>query len=158
LGLVALAFVLVWFMDLRWEAARFQYAETFRWPMATWLGFLGVGLLAGLALGFALFLPPRLGRYRWGRVVVLGVVPSLLVVLGLALLPNLDQVFAPPHDDPIEGALTRLVDFFGGTFQALSAILVGVAVASGFAEPRPRRQRLPWPRAGQPPPAQPPAP
>jgi hypothetical protein len=134
--LVIAGFLLVWVMESRWHAAREQYARAFEWPMLEWLLLLGSGVLAGLAFGLACCLPTRFGGYRPGRVLAMGI-PSLgVLAVGIVFLADLSAVNDLPR--PLGEVVFRLVGAGGPFFQPVAAIVLGIALASGFAEPRPR--------------------
>lgn len=134
--LVVVGFLLVWLMEGRWQAAREQYAREFEWPMLQWLLLLGSGGLAGLAFGLACCLPTRFGGYRPGRVLAVGIPSLVIVALGIVFLADLGAVNELPR--PLGVVVFRLVGAGGPFFQPVAAILLGVALASGFAEPRTR--------------------
>jgi hypothetical protein len=133
--LALLGFALVWVMDDRWVAARREAAATFEWPTILWLELVGAGVLAGLAFGLAASIPSRFGGYRWGRVLALGVPAIVIVLLGMVSLATLTALNDLPG--PLRDAVSGLVGLYGPFLQPAAAIVVGIALASGLAEPRP---------------------
>jgi hypothetical protein len=124
---VVLALFLLWLMDRRLLAAREEFAATFEPPTGSWLLFVLLGVLAGVAFGLALTWPTRYGGYRLGRVAVVGALPLVTVVLGTVFVLDISGIPA---------FLLEFTFVYAGGFQSVAAVMLGAALGSGFAEPK----------------------
>ena len=91
------------------------------WPLTAYLAF---GLLAGFAMGMALVLPQRLEIRHPIRGLTLGFLP--LAITGL----NVTFAFAPTA---FPDAMAELIFMLTG-LRTFAMLLLGVAIASGFAD------------------------
>ena len=131
--LIIVGTAVMWFMAERIEAWARAVITSLDPVAATWLTVAALGVLAGLSFGLAVVLPPRVTGYRWVRAAVLGFLPLVAVVVGV-----FGQDPGRAQDLP---DVLRVLTPFGGTIasQVLAAaapVALGVALASGFAEPR----------------------
>jgi hypothetical protein len=106
-------------------------ATAFRFAIGPYFLVALTGTVAGLLFGLSLMWPTGWDGYRWERTLVVGVVPLALVVVYLVLYGSEAGFQALP--DPL---VRLLVSQFTQAGLLISAPLLGVAVAAGFAEPR----------------------
>jgi hypothetical protein len=129
----ALAIIALWLLhyafsrEIAWSAAHVGLM----WDMGPWIYWLGMSALGGLAFGLAGSMPWPLTpiRYRWSRLLLAAVaaVPIAWVtyVFGYLL----------PRDHEVGGWVAQTARWFGPDALFGLAVLVGVAVASGLAQP-----------------------
>lgn len=127
LVLVLLGLLLLWSAHGRYQDWRDDYASSFRSDVGLWVAYVAIVVLAGAALGLAVVLPARIGGYRWGLSLVLALPPLALLTLG-----SLWEVRAVR--EAIPGELLEVVA--GSVVLPVTAFMVGVAVAAGFADHR----------------------
>jgi hypothetical protein len=114
------AIALLWVAHRR-HTAFVQHVQTWFEPHAgIWATFLGALALAGVSAGFSARLPSR-GPYTWGRALLLGLPPFLLLA-PVALFSM--QVWTPPG---------WLYSFVGDSLvQSALGLLLGIAAVAGF--------------------------
>jgi|GEM_PF-5437553 hypothetical protein len=130
--LMGVALFFVWAADhvlFRMNIAR---ARTFITPVGSWLWWICLLAIAGIAFGLAAMLPEHL-RYHPVRALVLAIVPLLMLTdFTLSLGPSSLVRFGRDHLD----FLVKHEFFFNGQDSfAVSfalAVFLGVAIASGF--------------------------
>lgn len=129
LALVVGALALVWRAQHALEEWQRRAAIEFEFKMGLWFGWVIPAVLAGIVFGLAVWLPRGHSRYRWGRSILLGLPPLLLllhfyVIFGVTL----------PHNVDLPDLLERTTPFWNAGPQFALAALLGIAVTSGFAE------------------------
>ena len=111
----------------RWFASGAIATATFRFDNSRWLIFVGELVAAGLLFGLACWLPFTKVRF----------LPSRLLLAGLAFLPLAQWWWLfMQHHGRSGGWLGHWYWFDSTPIQFVSAVLVGVAIASGFRAQR----------------------
>jgi len=120
--LALLALWAIYLAERRWVTFANDMAGHFRYDFWLWLSWVGSAAAAGLLFGLAVWLPFARVRYLWSR----------LLFAALAALPVADFWFAWNYPRQVHGWLapTWLIRDTGPQFAL--AVLVGVAIASGF--------------------------
>jgi len=127
--LVVLGVVLLWGSNRALFRSQVRFASAQAPPSwSGWVLWLGLAVLAGVAVGLAAMLPDHFG-YRFGRAFVLGIVPLLL-------LAHLTFAVGPLIRFTAENAHWLVVTkgfFFDGLGIGYAlAVALGVAIAAGF--------------------------
>lgn len=121
--LALLALWAVYYADHRWGAFQQDYLTRYRMDVWLWLSWMGCSAAAGLLFGLAARLPFTRVRYLWSRL--------LLVALAAVPVAHFWLVFGGHLGNHVSGWLGT--DWFWGSgSQSALAVLVGVAIASGF--------------------------
>jgi uncharacterized BrkB/YihY/UPF0761 family membrane protein len=128
LGLVVLALVLLWAAFDRMNDYREAFSIAFRFSVGPVLLIALVAAAAGLSFGLAITVPTRFGGYRWSRTAVVGVLPLVLVVVYVLMFSGAYAWL--PNTVVLQLALPERAGLI------VSAILLGLAAATGFAEPK----------------------
>jgi hypothetical protein len=134
---VVLAVVALWLLHVavdRYGIFHIRYVRTFgaTVDMWSWLLWTGTAAVAGFVFGIAAWFPFAAVRYRWSRLML-----AAIVVLPLAHFWVVLGYLARRH--PVGGWLAH--DWFWDfASQTALALLVGVAVASGFVAKPPPKQ------------------
>jgi hypothetical protein len=128
LGLVASSLGLLWLAAVQLERAFAAYAASFRYTLGPYVLVALAATTAGVAFGLSLTWPSRWGGYRWDRAVAVGIAPLVLVVCYLV-------VFGVGFN-ALPGAVTLVLARFGQAGLLISPLLLGLAIAAGFGEPR----------------------
>lgn len=131
---VVLALLALWavhFATDRFTAFQMDYEMNAAMGVSKWLMWLAPAAAAGLLFGFAAWLPFGKVRFLWSR----------LLLAALATAPLLQfwwvYIFQFGRGNPPGGLISRHVWFSDWVSQTALAILVGVAIASGFRGERP---------------------
>ncbi len=135
LVLVAVCFLLLVAADQRLQVWLTRITVTFESDMGAWFTFVFLAVLAGFAAGLAAVLPSRFS-YRLGRVITLGILPLAVLAVMASWLPG-----GIPSGLPLW--VVRFL--FVGSGQMAVALLLGLAVAAGFAGPHERPAATPPP-------------
>jgi hypothetical protein len=122
--LAVLASWVLAFAEDRHVAFENDWIANFEMDAGMWLAWLGPTVAAGFLLGLATWLPFAKVRYLWSRL--------LLAVLALVPIAQFWLLFGYQVRGPAERWLFRVDWFFGWPSQTALAVLVGVAIASGF--------------------------
>jgi hypothetical protein len=123
--LVVGAMALLWLAQHRLDTWQVRYSSEFKPHVELSLEWVGLAVLSGLAFGLAAWLPSGRLSYRWGRVLLLGVLPLLAqvhVTLFLQFRQDLPSFF---------GHYVWFYMNLGPQFAL--AVMLGVAIAAGFA-------------------------
>jgi hypothetical protein len=123
--LVAAALALLWLAQRRFETWQARYASEFKSSIDLWLEWVGLAVSSGLAFASAAWLPGGRLSYRWGRALLLGVLP-LLGLVHFALFLQFRQDLPSFLGDHVWFYMSLGPQF------AL-AVMLGVAIAAGFA-------------------------
>ena len=129
-GLVPLRFA-----ESRYLAWSRENAAAFRIQLGGWVLWVGLMALAGLAFGLAGWMPWGRMRYRWTHALLVGVVP-LVMLAHFAIVAT--HWFSLPRW--LWGRPPYFWTDVGPQFAL--AVLLGIAVASGFASHRDRSRPL----------------
>jgi hypothetical protein len=122
--LVVGALALLWLAQRRYEVWQLRFSSEFEFHLELWIEWVGLATLSGVAIGLAARLPSGRLSYRWGRVLLLGVLPLLaLVHFGLFL----------QYGQDIPSFLNRPYFYMSLGPQFALAAMLGVAIAAGFA-------------------------
>ena len=129
LALVMVAVALLWLMSRVLIVVREEYAASFEppgvWP---WMGAVGLGVLAGAAFAAAGRWGTWPATYRFGRVIVLGIIPAGILILDALMLTT----WPPPLPRLVVQVLLSDFAFLGSPYEPLAALLLGVALVAGW--------------------------
>lgn len=131
-ALLLAGLLLLWAAEHAFTAFGVHQRTTFEWSVTRWLSWVVLAVAAGVAVGFAAWLPAR-RRYRWKRVLALAAVPALMMVHMVLKFGILPTSFTE-HQSIVTADYWYLDPDAGPQF-ALAALL-GVIIASGFASER----------------------
>jgi hypothetical protein len=129
LGLVILALILVWLAFDRLDRYQENYARTFRFAVGPVLLAAVAACAGGLAFGLAISIPSATGGYRWARVAAVGALPLALTVVYVIMFSGRGELL------PGTIAFRLTLHAEGGLVG--SAMLLGIAIVTGLARPRP---------------------